>query len=103
MTSDLDLVLERVVDVPVEHLWKGWTDPKLLVKWFTPKPWETVACEIDLRIGGKFQTTMRSPEGREFAHDGCYLEVVPSEKVTWTNLLLPGLRPNPQAYAPEGI
>ena len=51
----LDLVLERVVDVPPELVWRAWTEPKHLMPWFTPAPWKTVDCEIDLRPGGIFQ------------------------------------------------
>ena len=42
----------------------AWTHPEHLKRWFTPAPWTTVDCEIDLRPGGIFRTTMRSPDGR---------------------------------------
>lgn len=89
----LDLVLERLVDVRPELVWAAWTTPEHLKKWFTPAPWTTVDCEIDLRPGGIFRTVMRSPEGREFPNVGCYLEVVKNEKLVWTGALLPGYRP----------
>ena len=89
----LDLVLERVVDVPRELVWKAWTTPEYLKKWFTPAPWQTVDCEIDLRPGGIFRTVMRSPEGEEFPSAGCYLEVFENERLTWTDALEPGFRP----------
>lgn len=89
----LDLVLERMVDVPRELVWAAWTKPEHIKKWFTPAPWATVDCEIDLRPGGIFRTVMRSPEGQEFPHVGCYLEIVPSEKLVWTSALGPGYRP----------
>lgn len=89
----LDLVLEREVDVPPELVWKAWTTPDLLKQWFTPKPWETPQCEIDLRPGGSFRTVMRSPEGEEFDNVGCYIDVVPNEKLSWTSVLGPDYRP----------
>jgi uncharacterized protein YndB with AHSA1/START domain len=89
----LDLVLEREVDVPPELVWKAWTTPELLKQWFTPKPYETPACDIDLRPGGAFRTVMRSPEGDEFDNVGCYLEIVPNEKLSWTSALGPDFRP----------
>jgi len=92
----LDLVLERVVDVPREKIWAAWTTPESLKPWFCPKPWEVVDCEIDLRPGGLFKTTMRSPEGEEFPNVGCYLEIVKNEKLVWTSALQPGFRPAPQ-------
>lgn len=94
---ELDLVLERVVDVPPSKVWAAWTRPEQLVHWFTPAPWKTTHCEIDLRPGGKFFTVMRSPEGQEFPNRGCYLEVVPDERLVWTSCLLPGWRPAPPA------
>jgi uncharacterized protein YndB with AHSA1/START domain len=90
---ELDLVLERVVDVPRELVWLAWTTPEHLKKWFTPAPWKTVDCEIDLRPGGAFRTTMRSPEGKDFPNLGCYLEVIENERLIWTAALLPGYRP----------
>ena len=91
--SKYDLVLERVIDVPRELVWAAWTNPEHIKKWFTPAPWTTIYCTIDLRPGGGFSTVMRSPEGQEFPSEGCYLEVVPYEKLVWTSALGPGYRP----------
>jgi len=88
-----DLVLERVIDVPRELVWAAWTKPEHLSQWFTPRPWTVAECEIDLRPGGMFKTVMRSPEGGLFPNIGCYLEVVPNERLVWTDALLPGYRP----------
>jgi uncharacterized protein YndB with AHSA1/START domain len=93
----LDLVLERVVDVPPDRVWAAWTTPEYLKKWFTPAPWQTVECEIDLRPGGVFRTVMRSPEGQDFPILGCYLEVIENEKLVWTAALKPGYRPQSSA------
>lgn len=94
----LDLVLERVVDVPPEKVWAAWTRPEHVVKWFTPKPWSTVDCEIDLRPGGIFRTVMRSPEGEDHENVGCFLEVVENRRLVWTDALGPGWRPNPEPF-----
>lgn len=91
----LDLRLERVVPVAREKVWKAWTVPAHLKRWFTPAPWKTVEAELDLRPGGLFRTVMESPEGQRFPSVGCYLEVVAPERLVWTNALLPGFRPAP--------
>lgn len=93
LNPELDVVLDREVDVPPELVWKAWTTPELLTQWFAPKPFETPHCEIDLRPGGVFRTVMRSPEGDEFDGAGCYLEVIPNERLVWTSALGPGFRP----------
>ena len=99
-----DLVLERDIAVPRALVWAAWTEPERLKRWFTPAPWQTVDCEIDLRPGGIFRTVMRSPEGVDQApHLGCYLEIVENEKLVWTSLLEPGFRPAaPVAATGEG-
>ena len=94
----LDLVLERIVDVPRELVWNAWTQPEHIKKWFTPAPWTTVECEIDLRPGGIFRTVMRSPEGQDHDNAGCYLEIVKNEKLVWTDALAPGFRPKANAF-----
>lgn len=90
----LDLVLERIVDVPRELVWRAWTVPEHVKKWFTPRPWTTVECDIDLRPGGIFRFVMQSPEGKKFSHLNCYLEVIEQERIVWTTALLPGYRPS---------
>lgn len=88
-----DLLLERVVDVPRRLVWAAWTTPEHLKQWFTPRPWRTIDCRIDLRPGGEFFTVMCSPEGMEMPNAGCYLEVLDQQRLTWTSALEPGFRP----------
>lgn len=95
---ELDLVLDREVDVPRKLVWKVWTEPEHLKHWFCPRPWSTTHVELDLRPGGIFSTTMRSPEGEEFPNTGCFLDVVPEERLAWTDALLPGYRPAPEPF-----
>ena len=99
MTNPCDLSFERIVPVPAAHLWRGWTDPEVLMKWFTPAPWVTTEAEVDARPGGIFRTVMRGPNGEGNEGTGCVLEAVPNRRFAWTGALAPGFRPQP---APEG-
>ena len=95
----LDLVLERVVDVPRALVWKAWTEPEHLKQWFCPAPWSVARCEIDLRPGGLFHTVMQSPDGQEVDNPpGCYLEVIPGRRLVFTDALGPGFRPNAETF-----
>lgn len=99
--NELDLVLERVVDVSPELVFKAWTTPKHLMPWFCPKPYRTVECEIDLKPGGIFFAQMVDPDGNKLpGQPGCYLEIVPNRKLVWTAALGPGYRPIDPAGAP---
>src|SRR3546814_2335259 len=93
-----DLVLERLIDVPPALVWKVWTTPEHLKHWFVPKPWTITDCEVDLRPGGVFRSVMRSPEGQEFPNIGCYLEIVPQQRLVFTDALLPGFRPSEKPF-----
>ena len=94
----LDLVLERTLDVPRELVWTALTKAEHLSQWFAPKPWTIADCEIDLRPGGVIRFVLRSPEGQEFPNIGCYLDIVPNERLVWTDALLPGYRPSESPF-----
>ena len=98
----LDLVIERTIADRPELVWRAWTEPALIKQWFTPRPWETVACEIDLRPGGRFTIQMRSPEGEDIpVNTGCILEAIPNERLAWTGALEPGFRPQSAQFGPD--
>lgn len=97
----LDLTFERVVDVAAARLWAGWTDPELIVQWFTPAPWVTTEAEVEAWPGGIFRTVMRGPDGERNEGSGCVLEAVPGERLVWTNALERGFRPVPTPSAPD--
>jgi uncharacterized protein YndB with AHSA1/START domain len=94
MAESTDLVLERVLDAPRALVWQAWTDPEHVKRWWAPRPYQTPECEIDLRAGGKFYTRMTGPDGFDNAGTGCFLEIVPGERVVWTSALGEGWRPN---------
>lgn len=91
---NLDLVLEREVDVPPPLVWAAWTTPEHIKRWFAPKPFETSEAEVDPRPGGIFRVVMRTPEGEDMDQGaGCVLEAVENERLVWTGSLGPGFRP----------
>ena len=95
MSDNLDLVLERTLNAPRDLVWKAWTTPEHLKRWFAPKPYEISELELDLRPGGIFRLRMVGPDGFDTGHGnpGCVLEVVEGEKLVWTSALAPGYRP----------
>ena len=91
MTSDSkpqvehELVITRLIDVPRDKLFRCWTEPALMVQWFTPPPWKTVRAETDVRTGGASCIVMQGPDGTEMPNRGVYLEVVKNEKIVFTD------------------
>jgi uncharacterized protein YndB with AHSA1/START domain len=99
----LDLKLERVVPVAPELVWKAWTEPEHVVHWFTPAPWKTVSCNIDLRPGGTFRTVMESPEGEQVDNPGCFLVVEHGRLLVFTDALLAGFRPRESSFMTASV
>lgn len=90
---ETDLVLDRAVDVRPGLVWDAWTKPEHLRHWFAPAPWTVSDCAVDLHPGGKFNSTLRSPEGEEFPNVGCILEIEEGTRLVFTSALGPGYRP----------
>ncbi len=84
-STDRMVVITRIFDAPRELVFKAWTEPEHLMRWWAPKDFTTPFCEVDLRPGGVFHFCMRSPEGLEFWGRGVYREVVELERIVYTD------------------
>ena len=82
---DRDLYLTLHLDVPRPRVWRCWTEPALLVQWFTPAPWKTASAELDVRPGGNQFIVMRSPGGEDVPNHGVYLEVESERRLVTTD------------------
>lgn len=69
--------LARHLAAPPEAVWEAWTDPRAFRQWMGPVGWEITDCVIDLRPGGRWTTTQRSPDGSLHPTGGSYLVVDP--------------------------
>ncbi len=83
--DERDLVLTREIAAPPEKLFRAWTDPDLLKKWFAPLPYTTPFAELDARPGGASKVVMRGPDGADMTMRGVYLEVVENRRLVFTD------------------
>jgi uncharacterized protein YndB with AHSA1/START domain len=89
-----DFVIERLIDAPRRLVWEALTKPEHVKEWYMPKAWGAVSdCEMDVRPGGIFRIDITTAQGQEVPNLGCFLEVVPMERLVWTSMLFPGYRP----------
>lgn len=79
------IVVTRTFDAPRDLVFRAWTRPDQLKKWWGPHGFTTPAVTVDLRPGGLFRYCMRSPEGREFWGSGRFREVVPPERLVYVD------------------
>jgi len=92
-----DLSFTRTLAVPRHLIWECWTVPKHIPHFFIPAPHKVTSVEIDLRVGGRFNTTF-DVEGNVMENLGVYLEVVPEEKLVFTDTYSEGWKPAPDPF-----
>ncbi|MGE0627768.1 MAG: SRPBCC family protein [Hyphomicrobiaceae bacterium] len=89
-----ELFITRLIDAPPAKVWKAWSIPEHLARWWIPAPIECRVIKLDLRPGGGFETRMREGNGDWKPHvEACFLEVVPNQRLVWTTCLSEGWRP----------
>lgn len=101
--KDRELSLTRLIDATPDKVFRCWTDPELIVRWFTPPPWKTIKADIDLRPGGRSEITMEGPNGEIVPNPGTYLEIVPDRKLVFTDAFTEGWAPKEGAPFMVGI
>jgi uncharacterized protein YndB with AHSA1/START domain/DNA-binding transcriptional ArsR family regulator len=83
-----ELVLTRVFDAPRRLVFKAWTDPKHVAKWWGPHGFTNPVCKLDVRPGGQIRIDMRGPDGTVYPMSGVYQEVVEPERLVFTSAAL---------------
>ena len=94
LPTDEQILITREFDAPRHLVYKAMTTPELVRRWWHAKRGDVTACEIDLRVGGKWRYAMVTPDGFEVAFHGEYVELVPDERIV-TREVYEGL--------PEGV
>ncbi len=79
------LIITRIFNAPKSLVWKAWTDPELVKRWWGPEGFTAPSISIDLRTGGKYLYAMRSPDGMDFWNAGVFREIVSGEKIVATD------------------
>ncbi len=88
-----ELSIGRRLAAPLEMVWRAWSEPAELEKWFCPKPWTTEIVKFELIPGGAFNTILRGPDGEEHKNAGSFLSIKPQEQIVFTSTLKEGWQP----------
>ncbi|MES2559457.1 MAG: SRPBCC domain-containing protein [Bacteroidota bacterium] len=75
--------ITRIFDLPLDTVWKAWTEPESFKKWWGPTDFSCTSCTIDFRVGGKNLANMRGPDGKEIWGTGTYKEIKPRQKIVY--------------------
>ena len=98
-----ELVITREFNAPLDLVWRAWTEPELIAKWFGPKGFSTRVDELDLRVGGKSVYVMIGPDGAEYPSTGVFREIVPMERIVSTDEFGDEYEPPAGVDLPEGM
>lgn len=79
------LSIERTFAAPRELVWKMFSDPVHLVRWWGPSGFTNPVCELDFRVGGRWRHVMRGPDGKEYPTDSTFIEIEPPERIVYRN------------------
>lgn len=86
LPSDLEIHITRVFEAPAALVFKAWTTPELVRRWWTCDALQMLVCEIDLRVGGNWRFVSREADGVEYGFHGTYREIVPGERLVSTEV-----------------
>jgi len=80
------VALTRVFNAARALIWQAWTDPKMMAQWFGPRHFTNPVCELDVQEGGSLFIVMRGPDGNDYPMKGVFLDVVPPERLVFSNI-----------------
>jgi len=86
LPTDEQILITREFDAPKHLVYKAWTTPELVRRWWNAKRGEVTVAEIDLRVGGKWRYVMQTDDGFEVGFHGEYREIVPNERIVSTEV-----------------
>lgn len=86
--AERELVITRVFDAPRELVWKAWTEPERMARWWGPRGFTTPVCELDVRPGGAIRIVMLGPDGAEHPMTGVFREIVKPERLVFFSAAL---------------
>jgi uncharacterized protein YndB with AHSA1/START domain len=86
LPAEDQILITHEFDAPRELVYRAWTTPELVARWWTARRGAAKEMEIDLRVGGRWRYAMETPDGQEVAFHGKYREIVPNERLVTTEV-----------------
>ncbi len=86
LPSDTEILITREFDAPAHLIYKAWTTPELIKRWWSSKRGAVTIADVDLRVGGKWRWVMMTDRGEEVAFRGWYREIVPNKRLVYTEM-----------------
>src|ERR1700733_13963968 len=92
MATNNELSITRTLNAPIELVWKVWTEPEHIAKWWGPNGFTNTIYKMEVKPGGIWDFTMHGPDGTDFKNQNMYVEVVKHEKLIFDHISAPKFR-----------
>jgi len=86
LPTDTQILITRAFTAPRHLVYRAWTTPELIARWWSADQGEVTAIDVDLRVGGTWRYVMKAPDGAEVAFRGVYREIIPDERIVSTEV-----------------
>lgn len=86
LPTETQIVITREFDAPAHLVYRAWTEPELIERWWSGKRGGVTSVEVDLRVGGRWRYVMVANEGFEVAFHGDFIEIVPNQRIVSTEV-----------------
>jgi uncharacterized protein YndB with AHSA1/START domain len=103
MTTSNELSITCQIGAPRAVVWRCWTEAALLKQWYCPKPWRVTEADLDLRPGGRMNTVFEGPDGERHDNKGAFLEIIPAERLVFTDAFAEDFMPKDGAPFMSGF
>ena len=88
-TADRELVINRLLQAPIELVWKVWTDPAHIKNWWGPNGFTNTISKMDLKPGGEWDLVMHGPDGTDYKNKSIFKEVIEHKKIVYEHITGP--------------
>ena len=86
LPKDTQVLITREFDAPRDLVYRAWTTPELIARWWTARRGRATVTDVDLRVGGAWRYVMVADKGFEVGFHGVYREVIPNERLVYTEV-----------------
>ena len=90
LTADRELTITRLLNAPIKLVWKVWTEPEHIAKWWGPTGFTNTISKMDVKPGGEWDLIMHGPDGTDFKNKSIFREVVKNERIVFEHVRLFG-------------
>ena len=85
-TADRELIVEKLLDAPIELVWEAWTNPELIKNWWGPEGFKNTIHKMELKPDGEWQLVMHGPDGKDYKNRSVFKEIIKHKRIVFDHV-----------------